>query len=103
MIVNLSVLALMIGLILALNIVSLLPVFVIKFLIKTRLFRAGSLGYEKYQHTDTSNRTSTRSRYFFRDAENFKTTCTGKINLIVIVICVAVCEALSFALYFLVR
>lgn len=103
MIINLVILALVIGLILALNIVSLLPVFVIRFLVRIGFFRAGSLGYEKYQYTDTTNHTSTRSRYFFRDAENFKTTCTGRINVIVIILCVLICEALSFGLYFLVR
>src|SRR5687767_14114283 len=102
MILNLAVLAFMIGLMLALNLVSLLPVFVIKFLVRAKVYRSGSLGYEKYVSTDSQNRTSNRSRYFYRDVENFKDTCTGKINLLMIAICVLFCEAIAFALYLVV-
>lgn len=103
MIINLLVLALLIGLILAVNVASLLPVFVVRFLVRARLYRSGSLGYEKYEHTDTSNRTSTRSRYFYRSPDNFKSTCTGKINLILILISVVACEVITLLLYMLVK
>jgi hypothetical protein len=102
MILNLVVLALLIGLMAALNIVSLLPVFVVRFLVRIKLFRSGSLGYEKYEYVNSQNMTSTRSRYFYRNAENFKTTYTGKINLIMIGISVFVCEILAFSIYLLI-
>jgi len=103
MIINLAVLALLIGLMLALNLVSLLPVFIVRFLVRIKIYRSGSLGYEKYQATDSSNRTSMRSRYFYRDPENFKDTCTGKINLIVSALCVLICETVAFGLYFMMK
>jgi len=101
-IINLIVLALIIGLLLGFNAASLLPVFAIKLLIGLKFFRSGSLGYEKYEHIDSQNRISTRSRYFFRDQNNFKSTCTAKVNLILIGIFVFVLEALSLLLYFVV-
>jgi hypothetical protein len=103
MIINLAVLALLIGLTLALNLVSLLPVFVVRFLVRIKIYRSGSLGYEKYEAIDSNNRTEMRSRYFYRDSENFKDTCTVKINLIIIILCVLICESIAFGLYFLVK
>lgn len=102
MILNLIAIAFLVGLFIALNLTTLLPVFVIRFLTKTGLFRSGYLGYEKYEHTDSENRTSKRSRYFCRDAENFKTTCTFRIQLIMIAVCVLAFELVTLGLYFLV-
>lgn len=103
MILNLLILALIIGLILALNIVSLLPIFVIKTLVRIRVYKQGALGYERYQVTDTNNRTTTRSRYYRRDEGTEKQTCTGRINLVVIAICVLLCEGLALGLYLLMK
>ena len=102
MLISLTAIAMLIGTLVAFNLVALLPVFVINFLINLKVFRPGALSYEKYEHTDSTNRTSTRSRYFFRDDQNFKTTSTGRIYLIMILICVIISEIVGLGLYFVV-
>lgn len=103
MIVNILVLGLVLGIILALNLVSLLPIFVIKILVQLKVYKHGSLGYEKYEHIDSEYKKSTRSRYYFRDENNKRETCTGKINVIMMGLCVVVFEVIAVGLYFLVR
>jgi len=101
MIINIVVIGLILGIILALNLVSLLPIFIIKLLVQLKIYKLGSLGYEKYVHIDSQNRKSTRSRYFFRNENNIRDTCTGKINLIVVSISVLFFEVIALSLYFL--
>lgn len=99
MVINLIILALIVGIVIGLNLVALVPIFVIQVLTRFGFFRNGKLSYEKYTHTDTTNRTSTRSRYLFRDANNFKDVCTGKVYLLMVLLSVVILELLAVGIY----
>ncbi|MBK9190724.1 MAG: hypothetical protein IPM77_03995 [Crocinitomicaceae bacterium] len=101
MVINLIILALIVGVVIGLNLVALVPLFVIQVVLKFGFFRNGKLSYEKYEFTDTHNRTTTKSRYIFRGENNFKDTCTGKITVIMIAISVAILELLAVGIYFI--
>ena len=99
MVINLIILALIVGVVIGLNLVALVPLFVIQVMLKFGFFRNGKLSYEKYEYTDSQNRTTTKSRYIFRGENNNKDVCTGKITVIMITISVTILELLAVGIY----
>lgn len=101
MVINLMVIALLIGLVLGFNLASLVPRFSIKVVQTVGLFRGCVLGYEKFTQTNSDNRTEKRSRYFCKDRHNYKTTCTGKIYFSIVFLSVVLFELMAVGIYFL--
>lgn len=100
MLVNVIVLANVSGIIAGLLLSMTAPSVVISFLTGLGVFKKNSLSFEKYEHVDTKNYKSQRTRYFHVNSDSYKKDTTVLIYILMTGIITSLCEMISLVLYF---
>lgn len=103
MIVNLFALVLIAAVVLGILLSVAAPSVALSLLTLLRIFAPGSLSFEKYEHIDSRNYKSQRSRYFRINKDGYKNTVTGKVIfwMVLISVFMSVMLLLSFLLIFI--
>lgn len=99
-IVNVIVLANLAGLVIGFILTSVAPSLAISVLTGIGIYAKNSLSFEKYEHVDTRNYKSERSRFFHVNKEGYKKEITMVVRLIFAAITISVFELIALALYF---